>query len=64
MSSKNILKDKVILAVDDEPDVLETVEEELKMCVVHITMRNLALIGRIKTMNFGKLLEHVPLIAA
>ena len=35
MSSKNILKDKVILAVDDEPDVLESVEEELDMCIVH-----------------------------
>ena len=35
MSSKNILKDKVILVVDDEPDVLESVEEELDMCIVH-----------------------------
>ena len=52
------------MLVGDEPDLLETVEEELKMCVVHITMRNLALIGRIKTRNFGKLLEHVPLITA
>jgi len=31
----SLLKDKVILIVDDEPDVLETVEEELDMCVVH-----------------------------
>jgi CheY-like chemotaxis protein len=29
------LKDKVILAVDDEPDVLETLEEELDMCILH-----------------------------
>ena len=29
------LKDKVVLVVDDEPDVLETVEEELDMCLVH-----------------------------
>jgi CheY-like chemotaxis protein len=29
------LKDKVILIVDDEPDVLETVEEELEGCIVH-----------------------------
>lgn len=35
MSSKNILKDKAILAVDDEPDVLETIAEELNMCIVH-----------------------------
>jgi CheY-like chemotaxis protein len=29
------LKDKVILVVDDEPDVLETVAEALEMCIVH-----------------------------
>ena len=28
------LKDKVVLVVDDEPDVLETVEEELDMCQI------------------------------
>ena len=28
------LKDKVILVVDDEPDVLETVREDLEMCVI------------------------------
>jgi len=28
------LKDKVVLAVDDEPDILEVVEEELDMCQV------------------------------
>ena len=32
---KSLLQDKVVLVVDDEPDVLETVEEELDMCVVH-----------------------------
>lgn len=31
----SLLKDKVVLVVDDEPDVLDTVEEELDMCVVH-----------------------------
>jgi DNA-binding NarL/FixJ family response regulator len=35
MAEETPLKDKVILAVDDEPDVLETVEEELDMCIVH-----------------------------
>ena len=35
MSTESPLKDKVILVVDDEPDVLETVEEELDGCVVH-----------------------------
>ncbi|NQU13581.1 MAG: response regulator [Desulfobacteraceae bacterium] len=35
MSADSHLKDKVILVVDDEPDVLETVEEELDMCLMH-----------------------------
>ncbi|MDY7037939.1 MAG: response regulator [Thermodesulfobacteriota bacterium] len=35
MSSASPLTDKVILVVDDEPDVLETVEEELDMCLLH-----------------------------
>ena len=35
MTKKSVLKDKVVLVVDDEPDVLETVEEELDMCMVH-----------------------------
>ena len=33
--AESLLKDKVVLVVDDEPDVLETVEEELDMCLVH-----------------------------
>ncbi len=35
MTSESLLKDKVILVVDDEPDVLETVAEELDMCLLH-----------------------------
>ena len=35
MNSESPLKDKVILVVDDEPDILETVEEELDMCLLH-----------------------------
>ena len=35
MTDTSPLKDKVILVVDDEPDLLETVEEELDMCLVH-----------------------------
>jgi len=35
MAKDSPLKDKVVLVVDDEPDVLETVEEELDMCLVH-----------------------------
>jgi CheY-like chemotaxis protein len=34
-TSDNQLKGKVILVVDDEPDILETVEEMLEMCVIH-----------------------------
>jgi CheY-like chemotaxis protein len=35
MSSDSPLKDKVVLVVDDEPDILDIVEEELNMCLVH-----------------------------
>lgn len=35
MNANNPLKDKLILVVDDEPDILETLEEELDMCLVH-----------------------------
>jgi DNA-binding NtrC family response regulator len=35
MTSESPLKDKVVLVVDDEPDVLETVEQELDMCLIH-----------------------------
>jgi len=35
MASESPLKDKIVLVVDDEPDVLETVEEELDICLVH-----------------------------
>lgn len=34
MNSESPLKDKFILVVDDEPDILETVEEELDMCLI------------------------------
>lgn len=34
MTSDSLLKEKFILVVDDEPDVLETVEEELDMCLI------------------------------
>lgn len=35
MTSESPLKNKVILVVDDETDILETIEEELDMCLVH-----------------------------
>jgi hypothetical protein len=34
MTTESPLKDKMILAVDDEPDVLETLAELLDMCQV------------------------------
>jgi CheY-like chemotaxis protein len=34
MTSNSLLKDKHILVVDDEPNILEIVEEELDMCLV------------------------------
>ena len=35
MPTESPLKDKVVLVVDDEPDILETVADELDMCIVH-----------------------------
>lgn len=35
MTSDCLLENKVILVVDDEPDVLETIEEMLSMCRIH-----------------------------
>jgi len=38
MNTESPLKDKVILMVDDEPDVLATLEEELDMCQIDKAM--------------------------
>lgn len=35
MVKESPLKDKLVLTVDDEPDILESVEEELDMCIIH-----------------------------
>ena len=35
MNSESPLNKKVVLLVDDEPDVLETVADELDMCIIH-----------------------------
>ncbi|MBN2033319.1 MAG: response regulator [Deltaproteobacteria bacterium] len=35
MSQKSPLKGKMVLVVDDEPDILDTVAEELDMCIIH-----------------------------
>jgi CheY-like chemotaxis protein len=34
MTAESVLKGKVVLVVDDEPDVLDSVEEELDMCII------------------------------
>lgn len=34
MSTDSPLKNKHVLVVDDEPDILEFVEEELEMCLI------------------------------
>jgi len=38
MSTERLLKDKHILAVDDEPDFLESIAAELDMCIVDKAM--------------------------
>jgi DNA-binding NtrC family response regulator len=35
MSIENILKDKAVLVVDDEPDVLDSIAEQLDMCRIY-----------------------------
>ncbi|MBN1271553.1 MAG: response regulator [Candidatus Aminicenantes bacterium] len=35
MATESLLKDKLILAVDDEEDVLESLDEALDMCMLH-----------------------------
>jgi len=35
MSSETLLKGKIILVVDDEPDILDAIAEQLDMCQVH-----------------------------
>jgi DNA-binding NtrC family response regulator len=47
MTEQSPLKDKAILVVDDEPDVLETVAETLDICVVD------------KADNYDTALEHL-----
>ena len=35
MKPRDLLKNKTVLVVDDEPDVLETLEDLLDMCLIH-----------------------------
>jgi len=35
MSTETILKDKAILVVDDEPDILDSIAEQLDMCRIY-----------------------------
>ena len=38
MSTEKILKDKAILIVDDEPDILDSITEQLDMCRIYRAM--------------------------
>lgn len=46
-ASRDLLRGAMILAVDDEPDVLDVIEEELDVCVVH------------KAMSYKEAMEHL-----
>ena len=35
MESESVLNEKMVLVVDDEPDILDIVADELDMCIVH-----------------------------
>jgi len=35
MSTENVLKDKAVLIVDDEPDILDSIAEQLDMCRIY-----------------------------
>jgi DNA-binding NtrC family response regulator len=35
MDTESPLKNKTILVVDDEPDILQSIEDELDMCLIH-----------------------------
>ena len=51
MAAESLLKDKLILVVDDEPDILHTVGEILDMCVVH------------KAKNYDEAMEYLLMYA-
>ena len=52
MTSKSPLRDKVVLAVDDESDVLESVEEQLDMCLLHKATNYETALQYLLTYNF------------
>ena len=35
MNTENVLKDKAVLVVDDEPDILDSIAEQLDMCRIY-----------------------------
>ena len=35
MSVESVLKDKAVLIVDDEPDILDSIAEQLDMCRIY-----------------------------
>ncbi len=52
MSSRNTLRDKVILVVDDEPDIIDTIKEELDMCLVHSATDHDTALQHLLTYNY------------
>ena len=52
MDDRRILEDKHILVVDDEPDILETLEELLYMCRVHTAGSFEAAVNLLKTNTY------------
>ncbi|MFN2356441.1 MAG: response regulator [Desulfotignum sp.] len=52
MDDRRILEDKHILVVDDEPDILETLEELLYMCSVDTAGSFEAAVGLLKTNTY------------
>ena len=52
---QSILNDKRLLAVDDEPDILETLSEQLEDFQGLILQRPLALTGKKAKRPFGKM---------
>ena len=64
MTSESLLKNKVVLVVDDEPDVLETVKEELDMCLMHTAKDYETALERLLSYTYDiVILDNIEVIA-
>lgn len=52
MNPKSPLQDKILLVVDDEPDVIETVSEMLGICIIFKAYNYKEAVEHMKTYNF------------